>query len=1221
MTAFENGSQDNLFQSTPTDAAPLSQPINPLEIRELNRPLSPQGIQGSHAPDVNVLNDFEVTDVAEWEENIWLMNHQDVNFSSEDYQTAQFRRLNHLDRLTGLDLKTELAGGSLQDLTPFQAEATLQKPPRYSITATLARDTVIDGTTNSDRITADPSISGTVTNRTRSKPKFQVKLDGSVSNAYVDITGFLKPDGSFNLTPVQLEQIYGRTLSDGDYTLRFRLITTRGKKERILSSQTLSFTLDATAPPAITLDLPAAADSGESKNDDLTNIAAPTLTGTAESGSWVQLFDDGQQIGQIFAVNNSWQITTPILTEGSHSLTATVTDIAGNVSELSDPLLLTVDTTDPELSLNPFLDQGTITPMSRLSGVVNGTGSDINALTYRWDNQADISVLLSNTGSFDQSFDLSGLTTGNHTLTLTIIDQAGNQTQSILNVTVVLDAALPVITGGLSNDTAPNGSNRDRITADPDISGTIIEVSQVVQFQGSFSDAAPGAAPVDLLSTLDSQGRFHLDRAQLEQVHGSPLTDGIYTLYLAATDGEGNRSDFSLTFTLDTLAPSSPSFSLAAEFDTAPVGDNRTSLSTVTLVGQGEADATLLLQQTGTRITADASGQFQFVDVPLAMGSNLLTLEVIDAAGNRSVLNQTITRLSDGSDPVLDWNAFLLQAIQTDRTAPPIAAYNMALMHTAIYDAVNAIARTYSVYEIDAQAPQDASEAAAVSAAAYTILKTLYPRQTPTFDAEYLAALAAVPDGAAEDAGVTLGAYVATQMLALREEDGSDAVAAYTPGIDPGDWQPTPTPYQPGEIGSWQGPVVYDGALLPQWGEVTPFALNSGDQFRPGGPPALDSAEYAAEFNQVKDLGSNTSTIRTADQTEIAKFWADGAGTYTPSGHWNQIAEQAAINSDNSLLENARLFALLNISLADAGIAAWDAKYTYDFWRPYTAIHNAETDGNALTAADPNWTPLIKTPPFPEYVSGHSMFSGAAATVLTSFFGDNYQFSATSMNLPGITRTFNGFYAAADEAGISRIYGGIHFLSSNQDGLATGKSVGGYVLDNFLKPVISSTRLQAGLANDTAALGEVNRDRVTSDPTITGQVTATNGTLKAGFDATALVDFRDITAVLDNAGKFTLTQAQLEQIYGGTLSQGTHTLYLRLLSHQGLVLDTTAVTFTFDTVQPTLALDSAIAGAEHSATARLIGQITDLTAGATSARYSLDGQGFTNLEVDAQRVF
>jgi membrane-associated phospholipid phosphatase len=227
--------------------------------------------------------------------------------------------------------------------------------------------------------------------------------------------------------------------------------------------------------------------------------------------------------------------------------------------------------------------------------------------------------------------------------------------------------------------------------------------------------------------------------------------------------------------------------------------------------------------------------------------------------------------------------------------------------------------------------------------------------------------------------------------------------------------------------------------------------MTSPAQFRPSPAPKLDSALYAFDFNLTKDLGSATSTTRTADQTAIALFWADGAGTLTPPGHWNVIARELVIARGTSLAENARLFALLNMALADAAICAWECKYVDDFWRPVTAIRAADTDSNAATEADPAWTPLITTPPFPEYVSGHSTFSGAAATVLADFYGsDSIPFTTTSDDLPGATRSFGSFWEAAAEAGLSRVFGGIHFMSANQQGLQSGARLGHYVVEHFL---------------------------------------------------------------------------------------------------------------------------------------------------------------------------
>jgi membrane-associated phospholipid phosphatase len=391
------------------------------------------------------------------------------------------------------------------------------------------------------------------------------------------------------------------------------------------------------------------------------------------------------------------------------------------------------------------------------------------------------------------------------------------------------------------------------------------------------------------------------------------------------------------------------------------------------------------------------------------------------------------------ADSVLEWNSILLDSIRAQKTPPPYAARNMAIVHIAIFDAVNAIDGGYAGYATQRNGPKNASEAAATAQAAHDTLAALYPTRKSIFDAALTASLKRVPDGSAENKGAAVGRDAARQILAARKDDGAEDVVTYTPGTGPDAWKPTPPTFVP--------------ALLPQWPDVTPFALSSGDQFRAAPPPPMTSDEFTAAFNHVKEIGAVDSLTRTADQTQIALFWADGAGTATPPGHWNLIAQDVSKAQHNTLAENARLFALLNIALADAGIDSWDAKYTFNFIRPMTAIHNAASDGNPDTSADPDWTPLIATPPFPSYTSGHSTFSAAAAAVLAGFFGtDQITFTSPGENSGATARTFTSFSQAAAEAGISRVYGGIHWDFDNTAGLASGKLVGEYVVSHMLQP-------------------------------------------------------------------------------------------------------------------------------------------------------------------------
>ena len=379
------------------------------------------------------------------------------------------------------------------------------------------------------------------------------------------------------------------------------------------------------------------------------------------------------------------------------------------------------------------------------------------------------------------------------------------------------------------------------------------------------------------------------------------------------------------------------------------------------------------------------------------------------------------------ADVVTDWNETALLAIKSDRTAPPKAARALAMLHAAIYDAVNGVTQTHEAYFVRDKAAEGASPEAAAAVAARLVLLRLFPAQQAAFYATYNKVLRTVPPGDGKRASIDWGEHVAQTLLADRAKDGSQATVIYASRNPVGVWRST----EP----------AFAKPALPQWPGVKPFAMTSAAQFRPAMPPILTSSTYADDFNKTKELGAKNSTSRTAEQTTIAQFWADGPGTVTPPGHWNVIARELAVQRGNSMEENARLFALLNVAEADAGILCWDCKYACNFWRPITAIQNADLDENPATENDAEWTPLLATPPFPEYTSGHSTFSSAAAAVLAAFFGTDVVFS----------RSYASFSEAAAEAGMSRIYGGIHFVSANREGLASGRRLGGFVVENFCK--------------------------------------------------------------------------------------------------------------------------------------------------------------------------
>jgi hypothetical protein len=398
-----------------------------------------------------------------------------------------------------------------------------------------------------------------------------------------------------------------------------------------------------------------------------------------------------------------------------------------------------------------------------------------------------------------------------------------------------------------------------------------------------------------------------------------------------------------------------------------------------------------------------------------------------------------LTATTARADVVLDWNNTALAAIRRTSSPPPVAARALAMTHVAIQDAINTVERTHRPLVVRASERPAASWRAAAAQAAHGVLTQAFPMERELFDEALADSLREVAEGTAKADGIALGRLVADQVVAWRENDGSERSATYEPGATPGQWRPTPPGFRP--------------ALLPQWALVRPFAITDVASFRPAFPPSLRSAEYARDWQEVKDLGAADSALRTAGQTEIAHFWADGAGTDTPPGHWNRIAQTVSRSSRLTPAENARLFALLNLALADAAIVCWDMKFACNLWRPVTAIREADTDENERTDPDPDWTPLLETPPFPSCTSGHSTFSGAAAEMLALFFGRDELGFADDAGGAHDPRVFVSFSQAAAEAGRSRIYGGIHYEFDNQAGLASGRAISRAIFERHLRPL------------------------------------------------------------------------------------------------------------------------------------------------------------------------
>jgi hypothetical protein len=446
------------------------------------------------------------------------------------------------------------------------------------------------------------------------------------------------------------------------------------------------------------------------------------------------------------------------------------------------------------------------------------------------------------------------------------------------------------------------------------------------------------------------------------------------------------------------------------------------------------------------------------------------------ARGARPVLHLEALedRCLPSADVVLEWNAIALDALKNDsllsaprQNNPGSASRALAIAQAAVFDAVNSIDRSYEPYLTQVNAPAGAALTAAAAQAAHDTLAALFPEYSATLDARLANDLNCAGSLQACVDGVAVGRVVAARILAVRAHDGSDVMMSWPVGTQPGQWQPDPL--HPNQT-----------AWGPEWGDVTPFTLTSASQFYVPPPPALTSRDYADAYNEVKRLGGDgvtTPTTRTAEQTQIGIFWGYDAspGVGAPPRLYNQIAETVAGVLHNSVVQHARFFALINLTMADTGIAAWDAKYAYDFWRPVTAIRAGDADGNPWTRSDATWTPLGApednghgtnfTPPFPAYVSGHASFGGALFRLMADISGrDNVHFTIGSDEFDGqtrdqngqvrpvVTRSFHSFSQAAMENAESRIYLGIHWRFDAVQGIVLGTSVADYVFGHFLRP-------------------------------------------------------------------------------------------------------------------------------------------------------------------------
>jgi hypothetical protein len=383
------------------------------------------------------------------------------------------------------------------------------------------------------------------------------------------------------------------------------------------------------------------------------------------------------------------------------------------------------------------------------------------------------------------------------------------------------------------------------------------------------------------------------------------------------------------------------------------------------------------------------------------------------------------------ADVIADWDDKAVAAGYTAKQGPPPHSRSVAIVHLAMFEAVNSIDGRYRPYRAKLPAEAGASREAAAAAAAHYILVRLYPDQATEMDKGLQASLSDVKDEKAKQAGVRLGERAGAAMLAERANDGAGGPDTYRPHTTPGKYVPTVLP------------------AAPRWGGVRPYALKSGDQFRPGAPYALGSREWANDYNEVKRMGGKAGSARSAEQTDIARFWElTGPATYNP------LARQLADAKQLELTDRARLFALVSMATADALIAVFDAKYTYNFWRPVTAIRNGDLSANDAIERDAAWEPLIPTPMHPEYPCAHCITQAAAAGVMQSFFGDAIPMvKLSSSTAPGVVRSYTKLSDYVSEVIDARVYDGVHYRASGRVGADMGWKIAQYTVHNHLQPL------------------------------------------------------------------------------------------------------------------------------------------------------------------------
>lgn len=764
------------------------------------------------------------------------------------------------------------------------------------------------------------------------------------------------------------------------------------------------------------------------------------------------------------------------------------------------------------------------------------------------------------------------------------ITLVGTQASDITAADVVFEVqptGPAAIAFALTRDTGTSAS--DGVTRNPGVTGTVTSTTAISQVLVSIDGGDFVATP----ASVDSAGNFAITVPQLRTAAGGTLPDGPLSLQIAVRDSAGAESTSGvLDLTHDSSITSLSNLALAASSDTGTLGDGITSLRGVRIVGEGEPGATISDGTVSTVIAAD--GSFTLSGVAVAIGDNTISLTTTDQAGNSDTSTLQVTGIAPpagGTDtPVLTWSQIALESIVDNAAGGTVASRALAMQSVAVYDVIAALDGAQA-FMVSTDATAGASLGVAVATASHAVLTYAFPGFAAELDAYLQAALDAETDTASRDAGIALGEAVSAKVIAIRGQDGWDDFEPYAGSDVTGEWRET-------------GPF-FNPAENPHFATMDTWTLASQDQFQADGPPDLDSQAYADAVAEVQAIGARDSTTRTADQTEAARFWQDSRGTETTPGHWTSIALDYLETQGLGPAEQARALATLNLAVADAMIAAWDTKYSSGFWRPEDAIRAADTDGNPDTTADPDWVPFLISPSHPEYVSGHGAASGAAAEVLTALFGDQ-AFTTSSIGLDGVDRSFTSYWEAAEENADSRLWAGVHYDFSNQDGLTLGQEVGAWTLAAF-------NTTTDGTA--PSILLDPDSNFASSIPvSVTGEATD----LLSGLAAltVSVNGGLAIDVAFDDDGKFTYDI--------NSTVDGTFLLEFVATDEAGNVSGKVSTERVLDTVAPEVALTSTDSNGDLTgAGSRLTGTIDGTGSPVIALAYTINGGKTTPMAFDA----